>query len=228
MKVYELKIRTFLLEDIDSSDSLGFISKAIISYLSENEKFLNMHKAKDYKSYCHDNLYPIKKFYKKNMVYQYRIRSVDKEFVNYILRGFSEYKDKVFKNLTVDVSIIPKSPISKLFTLNPTIIKNDFGYWKDNLTLEEFEKRFTDNLIKKYKFFIDEKIEEGEFYTSLKFLNEMPVAFKFKNIKLLGDKLELEINMDKRSQDLAYFALAVTFSENAAYGAGFLGYKYLI
>ena len=36
MKVYELKIRTFLLEDIDSSDSLGFISKAIISYLSEN------------------------------------------------------------------------------------------------------------------------------------------------------------------------------------------------
>ena len=84
MKVYELKIRTFLLEDIDSSDSLEFISKAIISYLSENEKFLEMHKAKKYKSYCHDSLYPIKKFYKKNMVYQYRIRSVDEEFVNYI------------------------------------------------------------------------------------------------------------------------------------------------
>lgn len=228
MKVYELKIRTFLLEDIDSSDSLGFISKAIISYLSENEKFLDMHKAKNYKSYCHDNLYPIKKFYKKNMVYQYRIRSVDVDFVNYILHGFSDYKDKVFKNLTVDVRIIPKSPISKLFTLNPIIIKNDFGYWKDNSTLEEFEKRFTDNLIKKYKFFIDEKIEEGKFYTSLKFLNEGPITFKFKNIKLLGDKLELEINMDKRSQDLAYFALAVTFSENSAYGAGFLGYKYLI
>lgn len=228
MKIYELKIRTFLLEDIDSSDSLGFISKAIISYLSENEKFLDMHNAKNYKSYCHDNLYPIKKFYKKNMVYQYRIRSVDEEFVNYILNGFSEYKDKVFKNLTVDVRIIPKSPISKLFTLNPIIIKNDFGYWKEKLTLEEFEKRFTDNLIKKYKFFIDEKIEEGKFYTSLKFLNEGPIAFKFKNIKLLGDKLELEINMDKRSQDLAYFALGVTFSENSAYGAGFLGYKYLI
>ena len=79
-----------------------------------------------------------------------------------------------------------------------------------------------------WKFFIDENIEEGEFYTSLKFLNESPIAFKFKNIKLLGDKLELEINMDKRSQDLAYFALGVTFSENSAYGAGFLGYKYLI
>ena len=228
MKIYELKIRTFLLEDIDSSDSLGFISKAIISYLSENEKFLDMHNAKNYKSYCHDNLYPIKKFYKKNMVYQYRIRSFDEGFVNYIMHGFSDYKDKVFKNLTVDVSIIPKSSISKLFTLNPIIIKNDFGYWKDNLTLEEFEKRITDNLIKKYKFFIDENIEDGKFYTGLKFLNEMPIAFKFKNIKLLGDKLELEINMDKRSQDLAYFALAVTFSENSAYGAGFLGYKYLI
>ncbi len=217
-----------ILEDIDSSDSLGFISKAIISYLSENEKFLDMHNAKNYKSYCHDNLYPIKKFYKKNMVYQYRIRSFDEGFVNYILHGFSDYKDKVFKNLTVDVSIIPKSSISKLFTLNPIIIKNDFGYWKDNLTLEEFEKRITDNLIKKYKFFIDENIEDGKFYTGLKFLNEMPIAFKFKNIKLLGDKLELEINMDKRSQDLAYFALAVTFSENSAYGAGFLSYKYLI
>ena len=56
----------------------------------------------------------------------------------------------------------------------------------------------------------------------------MQIAFKFKNIKLLGDKLELEINMDKRSQELAYFALGVTFSENSAYGAGFLGYKYLI
>ena len=228
MKIYELKIRTFLLEDIDSSDSLGFISKAIISYLSENEKFLDMHNAKNYKSYCHDNLYPIKKFYKKNMVYQYRIRSFDEGFVNYIMHGFSDYKDKVFKNLTVDVRIIPKSSISKLFTLNPIIIKNDFGYWKDNLTLEEFEKRITDNLIKKYKFFIDENIEDGKFYTGLKFLHEMPIAFKFKNIKLLGDKLELEINMDKRSQELAYFALGVTFSENSAYGAGFLGYKYLI
>ena len=65
MKVYELKIRTFLLEDIDSSDSLEFISKAIISYLSENEKFLEMHKAKKYKSYCHDSLYPIKKVLQK-------------------------------------------------------------------------------------------------------------------------------------------------------------------
>lgn len=91
------------------------------------------------------------------MVYQYRIRSVDENFVNYILDGFSNYNDKVFKNLTVDVRIIPKSPISKLFTLNPVIIKNDFGYWKEKLALEEFEKRITDNLIKNTNFLLMKK-----------------------------------------------------------------------
>lgn len=226
MKVYELKVKTFLLKDLDSNESLSYISQAIISYLSQNEKFLKLHESSLYKPYCHDNLYPIEKEYRKENIYQYRIRSIDKDFVNYFLDAFPDYKDKVFKNLTIEVREIAKSPISKLFTLNPVILKNDFGYWKDSLSLEDFEKRINDNIIKKYKYFVGD-IEEKKFYNSIKFLNKSPVPLYFKNIKLLGDKVELEINMDKESQDLAYLALGLTFSENNAYSAGFLGYKYL-
>ncbi|MDY3006370.1 CRISPR-associated endoribonuclease Cas6 [Anaerococcus porci] len=225
--MYELRVRTFLLKDLKGDQSIKKISQSIITYLSKDRYFLNYHISKSYKSYCHDNLYPISKSYKKNEVYQFRIRSIDKDLVNYFLKGFSDYKDEIFKNLTVEVRIISKSIISKIFTLSPVILKNDSGYWRNNMSVEDFEKRINDNIIKKYKFFENDKIKELKFYNNIKFLNSSPVPFKFKDITLLGDKVELNINMDENSQNLAYLALGVTFSENSTYGAGFLGYKYL-
>ena len=88
MKVYELNVKTFLLEDLKKEDVQKELAKLINGYLALNEKFLAFHEEKNYKPYCFDSLYPIKNFYVKENLCQFRIRSVDEDFVNYLLNGF--------------------------------------------------------------------------------------------------------------------------------------------
>ena len=56
-------------------------------------------------------------------------------------------------------------------------MKNDAkGYWKNYMSLEEFEKRFKDNLMKKYKLFVDEDLDENfMIYDCIEFKNQVPV-----------------------------------------------------
>lgn len=225
MKVYELNVKTFLLEDLKKEDVQKELAKLINGYLALNEKFLAFHEEKNYKPYCFDSLYPIKNFYAKENLCQFRIRSIDKDFVNYLLNGFENYKNYNFKNLLIKPKVIKQDLIDKIYTLNSLILKSDEGYWRNNLSVDEFEKRIKENIFKKYKYFTKNEIEEKDFYDCIKFLNSGPIPCKFKNITLLGDKIELNIKPDKFSQEIAYFSLGVTFSENNSYGFGFEGYK---
>lgn len=118
--------------------------------------------------------------------------------------------------------------ISKLYSVTPVILKNDFGYWKAEMSLPEYEERLVVNLIKKYQSFTGEKIEEDvHLYDSILFKNKMPVKIPYKNIHLLGDKIDLEIANNEMAQKLAYFALGVGLGENNSRSCGFVNYKYL-
>ena len=55
----------------------------------------------------------------------------------------------------------------------------------------------------------------------------MPVKIPYKNIHLLGDKIDLEIANNEMAQKLAYFALGVGLGENNSRSCGFVNYKYL-
>lgn len=229
MKVYEMKIKVYLKKDLKIDEVQYELYKLISSYLSRDEKMLKLHNSKGYKPYCYDWLYPIEKnIYKKGNNYNFRIRSIDEELINYFLNGFEDFINDTFKNLTLEIREIRKEFIDKLYTLTPVVIKNDTGYWVDNLSLEQYEKRLNDNIQKKYIYFNKDKIIEcKKFYKSIIKLNDNPISVKYKNIKLLGDKMEMVVNEDTISQELAYLSLGVTFSEMNSSGFGFLGYKYL-
>lgn len=96
------------------------------------------------------------------------------------------------------------------------------------MSLEEFEKRLKDNLIKKYKFFTGNDIDENlPLYNLIEFKNKVPVKMPYKSINLLGDKIVLEIAQNKQAQELAYLALGVGLLENNSRGFGFVNFKYM-
>ncbi|MBU5668431.1 CRISPR-associated endoribonuclease Cas6 [Peptoniphilus sp. MSJ-1] len=227
MKIYELQIKTYLLRNLTVEESQYQLSKFITEYLAKDEKYLELHKSKKYKPYCFDNLFPINNGYEKENIYNFRIRTIDQDLCNYFLKNFENARNDYFKNLTLRARIIPKHSIDKIFSLSPVVIKTANGYWNNEISLNEFEKRIKDNIFKKYKYFVEEEIAEEDFYSNLKILNNKPVKVYCKGITLLGDKLELQINPDNLSQDIAYLILGVGLGENISYGSGFCGYKYL-
>ena len=118
--------------------------------------------------------------------------------------------------------------IQMLYTLTPVILKDEKGYWRTHKSLKDFEERLKANLIKKWNVFEGDKLDEDfPLYTSLEFLNQGPIVMEYKGIKLLGDKIRLQIADNKRAQDLAHFALGVGVCEMNSRGCGFANYRWL-
>ena len=83
-------------------------------------------------------------------------------------------------------------------------------------------------MIKKYNEFTGENIKEDfPLFNSLEFNNKKPIAIKYKNIKILGDKLTLNISDDELSQKISYMCIGVGAGECNARGCGFLNYRWL-
>ena len=113
---------------------------------------------------------------------------------------------------------------------------------KGSMTFEDFEKRLKINCLKKYLYFTEnndditidtellkklgeDKSEDIDLFTNIKFINRMPVPIIYKGRKLVGDKVELQIANNERAQDIAYMLLGTGLLENCARGCGFLNFK---
>ena len=73
--------------------------------------------------------------------------------------------------------------IKKIYTLTPIVMKTENGYWKNNLSLNDFEERLKINLIKKYNILFSCKLDED-----FQFYNYLNLKLKFlflANIKIL-------------------------------------------
>ena len=107
-------------------------------------------------------------------------------------------------------------------------MKNNNGYWKSKMTLDDFERRLKENLIKKYNTIINTKISEDfDLYTTIEFKNNKPIATSYKEIKLLGDKISLNIAENEMAQNLAYMSIGTGILENNGRGFGFVNYRWL-
>lgn len=230
MKVYEIKTKIFLMKDLPSDKAQCEICKIIDSTLAKNEKWLEFHKRNEFKNYCFDSLYPIPKdkIYKSNQIYTFTLRTINEKLASYFNQFLANEYNNTIKCLTSEIRIIPKKFIEKIYSITPVIIKENSGYWKQNLSLKDFERRLIENIIKKYNSINDTKIDEDfEFYTSLEFKNKKPCSFKYKDIKLLGDKISLNISDDKIAQELAYMVLGTGILELNGRGAGFTNYRWI-
>ena len=79
MKVYQIRMKLFLLEDIAANKIQEKITAFIDLGFKTDEKWLNFHEQNSYKNYCYDQLFPLEedKLYKKEKIYTLTIRTVD-------------------------------------------------------------------------------------------------------------------------------------------------------
>lgn len=230
MNVYQIRIKIYMLKDVPinyiQSKTAAFIDKGF----ANDEYLLKLHEENCYKGYCFDLPYPteVEGTYKKGRIYTITVRTVDARLAGYFNEVCVNNFTDEMKGLVSEISILPKKTIQTLYSLTPVILKNDNGYWRRNMRLEDFESRLKINLIKKWNGLHDQKLDENfQLYTLLEFLNKGPVIVHYKDIKLLGDKIRLQIADNQTAQELAYMALGTGMYEMNARGAGFMNYRWL-
>jgi len=233
MNIKRIIIKIYMMEDIDVQDMQGVIAGYIDSYLATDEEFMAFHKKKDLKAYCYDLPTPIEKgmkYYKKGEIYQFCIRTADENLAGYLLAGIAEHKTSYIKGLERTVAAIPKKYISEVFTLTPLILKNPDGkgYWRDRTSLEGFEQELNKSMISQYEKYTGEKLESDcVLYNHIEMRSKNAIGVKYKNIKLLGDKISMQVADNETAQKVIRFALANGLGEMGSRGMGFLGYRFM-
>jgi len=230
MNVYQIRLKLYTLKDINCEDIQIKISHFIDSAMVDNKEFRELHDKNEYKYFTFDMLYPQEadKVYKNGKIYTLTIRTINEQLAHFFYEELQNRYTDDLKGLTTEIKIISKRHITTVYGLTPIVIKNDNGYWRTNLSIDDFENRLKANLVKKFKRFTKSDMNEDfELFTMIEFTNKMPVAVKYKNIKLLGDKITLHIADNAKAQDLIYMALGTGIGENNARGSGFLNYKWL-
>lgn len=228
MQVFELNIKVYLLKDIMINEVQNYLSYFIDNQLVNDSEFEKLHNENTYKYYTFDSLYPLAQdgIYKANLVYNFRIRTIDTSLAKFLLDMLPKSRTEEFQGLVGEIKILKPGLIKKLYCLTPAVTKTDSGYWKGIISIEDYENQLKINLIKKYNQWMHCKLDEDfQFHYQIHIKNKIPVARKYKNITLLGDMLELEIAENDNAQLLAWMAIGTGIFEMNARGFGFVNYS---
>ena len=152
MKVYEIKIKVFLLCDIRKEYAMETICNLIDESMSQNEQMLAYHQGQGIKAYSFDSFYPVEQssVYQREKIYTFRIRTVNPDLAQFFSATVPKQATKSIKALISEQRIIPQNPIDKVFTLTPAVVQTD-SYWRQHLNQHEFETLLTNNLRSKYR-----------------------------------------------------------------------------
>lgn len=230
IKVFNLVLKVYVLEDIKYDESLQKIASLIDSSLCHDADMSKFHSENKWKLYSFNSFYPLEKskIYQAGKVYSVVIRTIDENLVKYFEKHLVNEYTKELKALTIQTQIIPKKHIDTIYTLTPAIIKTENGYWRERESIDFFEERLTTNLVKKYNSFFGTKLDEDfELFTYIRFDNRTPIATKYKNCILLGDKITLKIADNDMAQEIIYLSLATGLLEMNSRGYGFVNKKWL-
>lgn len=226
MNYFEITITVLLKRDIYFADSGYVIGKNINRIMLLDEGLKEFHPKKEYKNYVFNSFYPLEKdkTYKKDKLYIFKIRSLDYEFCEKMYKLSTYLKSEDFKVISADIKEIKEKTIKEIYTVTPLIITVDNKPWMQEDDIELFKERIESNLEKKYKNFYNEDIDvKGKFINSIEFKNRKPMHYNYKNgIKLLANKVSIQIQDNEEAQKVAFLARAVGIGEkNSAIGAGF-------
>ena len=230
MLVFEFQCKICFKKSLPYEKVSEAFAYFIDSALGKQQEYLEFHESKDYKYYVFDLPHPCEKdkVYKMSKVYTVRIRTVKQNLVEYFSKMLSFHESDEIRCLGGELKIIPQEVIESVFSLQPAIIKNDFGYWREHMSLPEYENRLKINLIKKYRQLTGDELDEDfQLYELLEFKNKKPVKVYYKGICLLGDKLSFVTAKNETAQKIWYMAIGTGVCENNSRGAGFINYRYL-
>lgn len=231
LKVFEIRLKVYLLENIPVETVQKKTAALIDICLSKDEALLKFHETNQFKNYSFGNPYPLEKdkVYKKDKVYVITIRTIDPKLAEVFSNNLVHERSEEMQALTCENRMIPKKNkiIDTIYSISPVIVKAE-RYWRGVFSLEEYEKRLTVNLIKKYNTFCNTKIDENfEFIRMIEVKNRTPITVSYKKIKLLGDKIALKVADNTLSQELSYMTLGTGLGEINARGAGFVNYRWM-
>jgi CRISPR-associated endoribonuclease Cas6 len=227
----QLTISIYLHKDIHFTESNEHIGTAINKAMLLDKELSIKHQTNEFKFYVFNNFYPIEqdKIYRKGRIYIFKIRSLDKAFIEKIKTLITKIENLVFKVISIEEKRFRQRQITELYTITPALITVDNRHWlpQDNFML--VSERFQGGLEKKYKQFFNETLEiGGSFIQRVELLNKVPFSFKYKNTKLLANKFRIAVNEDETSQKLAFIAEATGIGEkSSAVGLGFCMADYL-
>ena len=231
IQVYEVEISVALIQPIAVQD----IYKQLAYFIDEtfiNTEFAEMHKSKVYKPYCFGSLFPTtldNADFQAEKVYSFRARTISKELAEHFVGSLSKSRSEYIQGLTARYWKVSKKHIEKIYSLSPLLIKNDLGYWRNaDMSLEDYITRVMANAYKKYQYFVGNKANEAyELFTRIEFNNKIPIAVNYKEIKLLCDKLDINVADNEQAQEIAYLLLGVGVAEGGSRGMGYVNPKWL-
>jgi len=230
IKVWRLDVKIYILKDIPLSYIQYKGAEFLDSLLSKENEWREFHEINRYKQYCMSGLFPLEKdgMYKKDKIYTLTVRTVDSTLAKYFAEELKNHYTDTIKGLTSEISIIPRKIVGELYSLTPVILKSDQGYWKNTMNITQFEKRLFENIIKKYNQYTGKKADENfQLYTNITFLNQKPIANEYKGIRLLGDKIHLQVADNEMAQEMAYFMLGAGMLEMNSRGYGFCNFRWI-
>lgn len=230
MEYLELTVTVELKKDIAFDEAGYIIGKTINKAMLFDEDLKEMHPKNQYKNYVFDTFYPFErdKVYKAGKLYIFRLRGIDVEMIKKIRKCMRVLRSYDLKILAIDAKLVKQRKIKSLHALSPIILTIDDQPWLQNNDIKIFNERMHSNLEKKYVAYFGLDVEaKCNWAKSITFKNRKPVSLKYKDIKLLGNKISVEVNDDEISQKLAFIALASGLGEkNSALGAGFCKAEY--
>lgn len=231
MKLYQIDVKVFTLKDILLDEMLLRLTAFVDMTLARDKRMLDFHENYQYKNYVLSGFkeFEKSKVYQEGKLYTFSVRTVDEQLKEYFTKHLKDTETTELKGLTTNTKYIPPMLLERVYTVTPAILKLDeqgFGYWKNHISIQEYEKMVFDNAVKKYKTYTGEDLDENfQLFYEIKFINRKPITTRYKNIHLLGDKIELILAENESAQKVAYGLLGMGILNNGARGMGFLNYK---
>lgn len=236
LKYFELTCTIYLKKNIYFKKSFEIISKYISYSICKNSDLKHFHIDNNFKYYTFGSFFkPEKdKIYKKDNIYKFNIRSLNKDFILQLSKDLRKnINNPYFQVFKTCFKTIKQFYINRLYSVTPIIVTTDNKqFWtvqKDG-DIFKLQKQLHNNLLKKYQTFFNTEVSiSNNFINYIKILNKTPhnieISKNNKIIKFFGNKLEIIPNEDKISQDLAFIALATGLGEKNSYGGGFCLWK---
>jgi CRISPR-associated endoribonuclease Cas6 len=235
MEINEINIKVYILENIPIEQALEDLSKLMDKSFYENEDMKSFHEENMMKNYCFNSLYPLDvktKMYKEGCIYNFQLRCIGSKLKNHFLKFLSnEYTSKI-KVLVCQSKNIPKRPIDRIYSITPVIVKmpgsEKTEYWRNEYTEEEFFEYIRTTSIKKYEVLTGETVDKNlKLFNYAKIDNKKPIAASFKDKKILGDKVTLNLETNSDAQNNAYMLLGTGLADMSPRGYGFVNYQYI-
>lgn len=224
---YELKVTVLVKQSTHHLEMQEHIGQWINRAQLADAEFKRTHYDIGYKFFHFSSLYPLEKdgIYQKGRAYILTVRSSLRDTLTRIKSCLQECReDDYFQMISCEQRNRQLRHITEMITITPAIVTINNKPWLHENNIEILLEQLHANAEKKFKRLEPEIAEQAfqSFIQSIRIENRKPIALRYKERKLLGNKLRLFINEDSFSQKLANVVMGSGLAEKgSSIGAGF-------